>query len=144
MFYTWACPRRPIGTSLGLDWDENSYLGNPTLKWTYQQKRLFRKPTNPPPSVKTGLIHLRKIWEKKYRTNSNGKRKHRNYNNASRKTINSNRKNQQHSFIRPTTTGGHSTVSQQSRATLPPSRTRRHSGHLHFLELFHFMLLYSQ
>ena len=27
MFYTWACPRRPIGTSLGLDWDENSYLG---------------------------------------------------------------------------------------------------------------------
>ena len=28
MFYTWACPGRPIGTSLGLDWDENSYLGN--------------------------------------------------------------------------------------------------------------------
>ncbi len=27
MFYTWACPGRPIGTSLGLDWDENSYLG---------------------------------------------------------------------------------------------------------------------
>ena len=27
MFYTLACPRRPIGTSLGLDWDENSYLG---------------------------------------------------------------------------------------------------------------------
>ena len=27
MFYIWACPRRPIGTSLGLDWDENSYLG---------------------------------------------------------------------------------------------------------------------
>ncbi len=28
MFYTWACPRRPIGTPLGLNWDENSYLGN--------------------------------------------------------------------------------------------------------------------
>jgi hypothetical protein len=28
MFYTSTCPRRPIGTSLGLDWDENSYLGN--------------------------------------------------------------------------------------------------------------------
>ena len=27
MFYTWACPRRPISTSLGFDWDENSYLG---------------------------------------------------------------------------------------------------------------------
>jgi hypothetical protein len=26
MLYTWACPRRPIGTSLGLDRDENSYL----------------------------------------------------------------------------------------------------------------------
>jgi hypothetical protein len=31
MFYTWACPGRPIGTSLGLDWDENSYLGNDSL-----------------------------------------------------------------------------------------------------------------
>jgi hypothetical protein len=27
MFYTCACPRRSIGTSLGLDRDENSYLG---------------------------------------------------------------------------------------------------------------------
>ena len=27
MLYTWACPRRSIGTSLGLDRDENSYLG---------------------------------------------------------------------------------------------------------------------
>jgi hypothetical protein len=27
MFYTWACPRRPIGTSLGLKRDENYYLG---------------------------------------------------------------------------------------------------------------------
>jgi|LakMenEpi03Aug12_release.lakeMendotaPanAssembly.Ray.scaffolds.fasta_scaffold898162_2 hypothetical protein len=27
MFYTWACPRRPIGTALALDRDENSYLG---------------------------------------------------------------------------------------------------------------------
>jgi hypothetical protein len=27
MFYTSVCPRRTIGTSLGLDREENSYLG---------------------------------------------------------------------------------------------------------------------
>ena len=28
MFYTWSCSKGPIGTSLGLDRDENSNLGS--------------------------------------------------------------------------------------------------------------------
>ena len=57
------------------------------------------------------------------RTNSSGRRKYRDYSNANCRTIDSNRKNKQNSFIRLTTTGGHSDVSQQSREyndTTPP------------------------
>ena len=51
-------------------------------------------------------------------------------------------KNRRHSFTRPTTTGGHSNLSQQSREynnTTPC--IRRCPGYLHFLVTFHFMLL---
>ena len=34
-FWMWQCPPRPIGTSLGLDRDENSYLGKNEFNRTY-------------------------------------------------------------------------------------------------------------
>jgi hypothetical protein len=62
MFYTWACPRRPIGTSLGLDWDENSYLGVDELE-PLTAKPFFAA-THPHihiclPMKKTGLLVIR-------------------------------------------------------------------------------------
>ena len=57
MLYTWACPRRSIGTSLGLDRDENSYLGH-RLRSMEQLTETGNSPAQQWPSNHSNLFGL--------------------------------------------------------------------------------------